>query len=258
MPLPHLVLIVGTESQGKAGLHSDLRAIGELPVQVSSVITCVTAQPQDAAISLLAVEQDLLEAQLAAALQLGPPQAVKIGLLGSSAALSLVEGLPDRLRRAGAAGCSLIIDPVMRSSANSERPLHTIARQAWLRALSAADLVTPNLDEASWLLDCAAEQVRADPQRATQALAQTLGCRVLLKGGHGTGSSSVDWLCDDTLCCAFERRRLALRTRGTGCYLASAIAARRALGQPWARACLEAGDQLHAALRRGQPPALSF
>ena len=257
MPLPHLILIAGTESQGRAGLHSDLRAVSALPVRVSSVITCVTAQPQDAAFSLLKVGEDMLEAQLAAALQLGPPQAIKVGLLGSSAALALVNQLPDRLRRIGIYDCRLIFDPVMRSSARSGgQPLFSISHQAWLAALSVADLVTPNLDEASWLLDWQAEQVRADPQRAAKTLAHRLGNRVLLKGGHGDGQSSVDWLCDGARCHAFERRRLALKTRGTGCYLASAVAARSALGQAWARACLEAGDQLHAALRCGQPPAL--
>ncbi|MBD8526011.1 bifunctional hydroxymethylpyrimidine kinase/phosphomethylpyrimidine kinase [Pseudomarimonas arenosa] len=251
---PHVLLFAGTESQGRAGLHSDLRALHGFPLQVSSVVTCITAQPIGSLPSALLASTALLEQQLDAALQLGPPAAIKVGLLGSEAAAQALIALRQHL--GPALHCPMIIDPVMHSSAASPASgLSSLSRAVWWQLLSLADLVTPNLQEAAWLLQVDLAQVVQRPALAARALAERLQTHVLLKGGHGAGQLLTDTLIEGADQLSFSRPRVQVATRGTGCYLASAIAARLALGKTLRQACVDAGDQLHAALRQGQPPA---
>ena len=254
MPRPHVLVFAGTESQGYAGLHSDLRALYALPVRVSTVVTCVTAQPADAPPALTTASAAIINQQLTAALQEGPPDAIKVGLLASEAAAQAVLALKSQR---GGKPCPLVIDPVMRSSAGADQAsLSALGPSQWLALLQAADLVTPNLIEAAWLLEWLPDRVTGNPTAAAYALSERLGTRVLLKGGHALGDTVRDSLVEDGQLTRFTRRRVSTRSRGTGCFLASAIAARQALGLSYRRACLEAGDQLHEALRRGLPPAL--
>ena len=86
-----------------------------------------------------------------------------------------------------------------------------------------------------------------------------LGARaVFLKGGHLPGDADVvDLYCDEDGLAETSHPRLPLEAHGTGCTLASAIAARRAQGMPMKEACLAASDYVHAALRGGYRPGRS-
>ncbi|TJW70239.1 MAG: hydroxymethylpyrimidine/phosphomethylpyrimidine kinase, partial [Mesorhizobium sp.] len=92
-------------------------------------------------------------------------------------------------------------------------------------------LVTPNLVELAALNGSA---LAPDEERARlqgEELSKTLGTAVLVKGGHGRGSKSVDFLLQpDSPAIEFEAPRLGQGMRGTGCMLSSAIAASLALG----------------------------
>jgi len=81
---------------------------------------------------------------------------------------------------------------------------------------------------------------------------------VFLKGGHLLdGGDVVDLYVDADGLTQTSHPRLALEAHGTGCTLASAIAARRAQGMPMKEACLAASDYVHAALRGGYRPGRS-
>ncbi len=95
-----------------------------------------------------------------------------------------------------------------------------------------------------------------------------MGCRaVLIKGGHGQGSESIDYLIDPTGTLALSAPRLATKnTHGTGCSLSSAIAAGLAKGQDlvtavrhakaWVNAAIAAADRL--GVGRGHGPIHHF
>ena len=118
-----------------------------------------------------------------------------------------------------------------------------------------ASLVTPNLPEAAALLD--------EPVALSESAIQTqgkrllaLGCRaVLIKGGHGQGAESIDYLIDGNGAIALAAPRIATKnTHGTGCSLSSAIAAGLARGddmetavrnaKAWVSAAIAAADRL--------------
>ena len=117
-----------------------------------------------------------------------------------------------------------------------------------------ARVVTPNLPEAELLLGHPVADRGAMDDACTELLAS--GARaVLLKGGHlQDGGDVIDLLADSTATHAIRHPRLALDAHGTGCTLASAIAANLALGIDLLPACRQASDYVHRALLGGYRP----
>jgi hydroxymethylpyrimidine/phosphomethylpyrimidine kinase len=148
-----------------------------------------------------------------------------------------------------------VVDPVMVAT-SGDRLLATEAVEALrTKLIPRASLITPNLPEAAALLD--------EPVAASEAAIESqgkrllaLGCpAVLIKGGHGQGTESIDYLVRGSGIIALAAPRIATRnTHGTGCSLSSAIAAGLARGEDmetavrnakvWVSAAIAAADQL--------------
>lgn len=219
-----VLAIAGSDSSGGAGIQADLRTIAAHGLHGLSVITAVTAQTGHAVESVHCVPTRQLIAQLAAVFADFDVAAVKIGMLGSVAA---VEAVADYLRKAGAR--HIVLDPVLVASSGSAllppRGLTRLSR----RLVPLVDLLTPNLPEAEALLGRRLRSDR-DSRRAAEDLL-ALGARaVLLKGGHQRGRVIRDYLFDGESMAVFSHSRLPGSVRGTGCTLASAIAAGLATG----------------------------
>ncbi len=150
----------------------------------------------------------------------------------------------------------VVLDPVMVAT-SGDRLLATEAVAALrTRLIPRASLVTPNLPEAAALLDePVAVSESAIESQGKRLLA--LGCRaVLIKGGHGEGRESIDYLIDGNGSIALAAPRIATKnTHGTGCSLSSAIAAGLAKGddmetavrnaKAWVSAAIAAADRLN-------------
>jgi hydroxymethylpyrimidine/phosphomethylpyrimidine kinase len=241
--------IAGSDSSGGAGIQADLKTFAALGVYGASVLTALTAQNTTGVSAIHDVPAEFVAAQMEAVFSDLDVAAVKIGMLGSAAAVAAVEA---GLRRHHAR--NVVLDPVMAASSGAK----LLADDAvdHLRALMArARLVTPNLPEAANLLG----EHEAGDEKAMRAQAQkllALGAEaVLIKGGHGNGPESVDLLVEATSYTRFAMPRIETRnTHGTGCTLASAIAAGlaknlslvEAVGQAKAfvTAALKAADRL--------------
>jgi len=223
-----VLAIAGSDSSGRAGLQADLATLAAHGVEGRSVVTAVTAQGDNGVTAVHVVPPAMVEAQLAAALAGEGVDAVKVGMLASAATIEVVARALRPLT-----GVPVVVDPVLAASAGGV-PL--LPEEAWLtlreRLFPLATLVTPNLLEAERLSGLA---VDGDPGRlaACRELARA-GCAVLLKGGHDAGETLVDILVVGGEVHRFEHPRLARATRGTGCTLSSAIAARLAGGDPLA------------------------
>ncbi|MBS0570927.1 MAG: bifunctional hydroxymethylpyrimidine kinase/phosphomethylpyrimidine kinase, partial [Proteobacteria bacterium] len=141
-----------------------------------------------------------------------------------------------RALRAGTA-CPVVLDPVLASSGGT--PLLAPAGLQILREVLVplTSLLTPNLPEAEILLG----RRIADPTAAARDLLALGAQAVLIKGGHGRGRDVCDVLADARGVVEFRHPRRSFHARGTGCTLASAIAA------SWAR-----GRQLRAAVADGE------
>jgi hydroxymethylpyrimidine/phosphomethylpyrimidine kinase len=229
---PIAVTIAGSDSSGGAGIQADLKTFAALGVYGASVIAALTAQNTRGVAAIHDVPADFVTAQIDAVFSDLAVAAVKIGMLARAPVIAAVAAGLDRW-----AGENVVLDPVMVAT-SGDRLLAPDAIDALKRELiPRARIVTPNLPEAAALLDTT---IAADDDemvaQAKRILA--LGAKaVLIKGGHGTGPDSVDFLVDGPSVTRLAFKRIATRnTHGTGCTLSAAIAAGLAKGEDLAAA----------------------
>ena len=243
MSVPIALTIAGSDSGGGAGIQADLKTFAALGVYGASVITALTAQNTKGVFAIHEAPPEFIVAQIDAVFSDLNVGAVKIGMLGSAAAIAAV-GAGLRRHRAR----NVVLDTVMAAS-SGKKLLHDDAVDA-LRALVAqARLVTPNLPEAAALTG--AKPARDEEEMDTQArkLVALGAGAVLIKGGHGSGPESVDLLIEGNARTRFAVPRVQTRnTHGTGCTLASAIAAGLAKDLPLVDAVRQAKTYVTAAL----------
>jgi hydroxymethylpyrimidine/phosphomethylpyrimidine kinase len=250
MTVPIALTIAGSDSSGGAGIQADLKTFAALGVYGASVITALTAQNTNGVSAIHQVPQDFVTAQIDAVFSDLDVKAVKIGMVAQPAIIdAIVVGL------ARWAPKHVVLDPVMVAT-SGDRLLPPDAIEALrTKLIPRASLITPNLPEAAALLN---EGV-AESEAATESQGKRLlsmGCRaVLIKGGHGQGPESIDYLISGNGVIALAAPRVATQnTHGTGCSLSSAIAAGLAKGEEmetavrhakaWISAAIAAADRL--------------
>ncbi len=226
--LPPRVLVVGgTDPTGGAGVTRDVATLSRLGVLSSVAVTAVTVQTSRGVSDVVVMPASVVGAQIdAAAIELGF-DVVKTGMLCN---VDIVHALADRLERLGSAA-RLVLDPVL-SATSGRQLLGEEGRFALLeRLVPRASLVTPNLPEAA-VLSGRPVSSPEDMARAAEFFLARGASAVLIKGGHLVDaapdrSTVVDLLrtLDGEELWLERTRRLGLPFRGTGCTLASAIAA---------------------------------
>ena len=244
MTTPIALTIAGSDSSGGAGIQADLKTFAALGVYGASVITALTAQNTTGVSGIHVVPADFVNAQIDAVFGDLHVDAVKIGMV---AQLATIDAIAAGLTRWSPK--HVVLDPVMVAT-SGDRLLAAEAVDALrTKLMPRASLVTPNLPEAAVLLDEAvAVSESAIESQGKRLLA--LGCRaVLIKGGHGQGAESIDYLIDGTATIALAAPRIATKnTHGTGCSLSSAITAGLARGDDMQTAVRDAKAWVHAAI----------
>ena len=245
MTVPKALTIAGSDSGGGAGIQADLKTFSAFRVFGTSVLTAITAQNSVGVHGVHELPPAFVRAQLDAVLSDFGADAVKIGMLSSAAiAGAVAEGLGAHPHG------PIVLDPVM--IAKSGDPLlEPAARAALIKAmLPLADLVTPNLPEASALADMTVNDEPSMVDAARRIFA--LGPRaVLVKGGH-LADSATDILWDGTRITRYAAPRVGSASpHGTGCTLSSAIVAGLARGRALDDAIREAKAYVTAAIREG-------
>lgn len=236
--------IAGSDSGGGAGIQADLKTFSALGVYGASVITALTAQNTKRVSGVHGVPPEFVTAQMDAVFPDLAINAVKIGMLHSA---PVIEAVAAGLRAHQAQ--NIVLDPVM--VATSGDPLiHADAITSLRQQLfPLACIITPNLDEAALLLGLdKAANIAAMQDQAERLI--SLGARaVLLKGGHLSGNRAVDLLHDGQQITRLTAPYInTLNTHGTGCTLASALAAGLAQGLSLAEAADRAKQYLSAAI----------
>ena len=233
---PAVLVIGGTDSSGGAGVTRDLRTLADLQVGGLAAVTAVTAQTHSQVRRIEYIPPDLIADQIATALSSQMVKAIKIGMLGTRRAVQAVlASLPSREEM------PIVLDPVLASS-SGRALLDEEGRVALVeQLLPRVTLVTPNIPEAAALLGCKVErEEEALLSYGTRLLDHAPGA-VLVKGGHAEGDEAVDLLVTPTHeVVRLRGARLPGTLRGTGCALASAIAAGLARGKPLVQACRDA------------------
>ena len=233
---PAVLVVAGSDSSGGAGMGRDLRVLAELGVAAVCAISAVTAQTHGRVVSVHHIPPEVVRAQIDAALESTAVGAIKIGMLGTAATVGAVVG---GLSQAGQ--IPIVLDPVLLSSSGGV--LLDEAGRAEMRArlFPLAAVLTPNIPEAASL--CGTTPAVSREERVAQARALlSMGPRaVLLKGGHAADSEAADLLLiQDAAPQWLSSPRLTGACRGTGCALASAIAAGLARGSSVEEACRSA------------------
>jgi hydroxymethylpyrimidine/phosphomethylpyrimidine kinase len=248
--IPIALTIAGSDSSGGAGIQADLKTFAALGVYGASVITALTAQNTRGVSGIHPVPAPFVAAQMDAVFGDLEVKAVKIGMVAELATIATIAAALARWSPA-----AIVLDPVM--VATSGDPLLSADAVAGLRTklIPRATLITPNLPEAAALLhEPVASGEAAIARQGERLLA--LGCpAVLIKGGHGQGAESIDYLISGNGTIALPGPRIATdNTHGTGCALSSAIAAFLAKGEAletavrhakaWITAAIAAADRL--------------
>lgn len=244
---PIALTIAGSDPSGGAGIQADLKTFAALGVYGASVITALTAQNTAGVSGVFAIPADFIAAQYRSVVSDLSVGAIKTGMLGDVATVEIVASLLAETR-----AVPVVVDPVMVAT-SGDVLLKPDAIDAVRHALiPRASLITPNIPEASRLLDCP-EAISEDEMRAQAEALMRFGCgAVLLKGGHGGGEDVIDMLFDGKTHASFRRSRIVTsNTHGTGCTLSAAIAAGLALGQPLNSAVADAKEFVWRALSSG-------
>jgi hydroxymethylpyrimidine/phosphomethylpyrimidine kinase len=244
---PTVLVIAGVDSSGGAGLTRDACVLADFEVDALCAVTAVTAQSNSRVSAVHHVPPEIVGAQIAAAFGTREIGAIKIGMLGVRA---IVEAVAEALPR----GVPIVLDPVLVATSGGVL-LDTDGQRAMREILfPRVTLVTPNVPEAATLL----AEPPANSERELIAQAERLLAlgpqAVLLKGGHATGEEAVDWLVSGNIPAQrIASRRVDATRRGTGCALASGIAAGLASGMSLAEACERAKRYVAAILATLRP-----
>ena len=247
MTVPRALTVAGSDSGGGAGIQADLKTFQELDVFGMSVVTALTAQNTLGVHGVHEVPADFVTQQLDVVLSDIGADVVKTGMLSSEPIIeAVVKGL------AAHNVSQLVVDPVCASKHGDPllRPDAVDALRTGILPL--AEIVTPNLGEVLVLTGLEVRS-RADLRDAAEAV-KALGPRwVLIKGGHlDEDEQAVDLLFDGREAVEIAGPRLATTdTHGTGCTLASAIAAYRARGREIPEAVRAAKAYVTGAIEHG-------
>ncbi|NJP51689.1 bifunctional hydroxymethylpyrimidine kinase/phosphomethylpyrimidine kinase [Streptomyces sp. SBST2-5] len=241
---PRVLTVAGSDSGGGAGIQADLKTMLALGVHGMSVLTAVTAQNSLGVQGAWELPVEAVRAQYRSVVDDIGVQAVKTGMLATA---ELVEAVAELLAGTDAPA---VVDPVGVSKHGDALLASSALDSVRTRLLPVATVATPNLDEVAQLTGIRAGT--EDEMRRAAAAVLAYGPRwVVIKGGHLPGDA-VDLLTDGSEEHWLRAPRHDNRhTHGTGCTLASAIAAELAKGRPVPEAVAAAKDYVTGAIASG-------
>jgi hydroxymethylpyrimidine/phosphomethylpyrimidine kinase len=243
--LPVALTIAGSDSGGGAGIQADIKTFYACGVHGACAITSVTSQNTLGVTSRFDLPVEVVISQIEAVLCDLDIEGMKTGMLASAA---IVKAVAEMLAERGAR--RLVVDPVAVSTSG-----HSLLDGGGIETIAEvlfplAAVVTPNLTEASLLLD--REISNVEEMKEAAAHIKDMGpASVLLKGGHLAASpQAVDVFCDGVELITLTSPRVdTANTHGTGCMLSAAVAAYLALGESPLRAARKAKKDVTSALR---------
>lgn len=237
--------IAGSDSGGGAGIQADLKTFSALGVYGMSAITAITAQNTCGVTNIRELDEAIIRDQIAAVYDDIPVHAVKIGMLSSAAITKTVAETLQKYQ-----GINIVVDPVMIAKSGSILLKPEAIKALKQHLFPIADIVTPNLHEATQIVGFAVED-RAGMEKAAKAIKDMGPQYVVVKGGHLKGDA-CDLLYDGNTFTALVNQRIdTVHTHGTGCTFSSAIAAGLAKGFTMEKAVQAAKEYITMAITHG-------
>ena len=241
--------IAGSDSGGGAGIQADLKTFAAHGVHGLSAIAALTAQHTRGVTAVHVPPVAFLRAQIDACFDDFRVGAVKLGMLATA---EVIHAVADALQAHRTP--HIVVDPVMVATSGAKLLADDALDAMRNRLLPLATVLTPNIPEAELLLG---SPIRTgdEADHALHALRRLGADAVLLKGGHlDEGNRVVDRYADAEGDLRFEHARLRVEGHGTGCTLASAIAANLCRGLAPREACAAATDYISVALAGAYHP----
>ncbi len=217
---PCVLVFAGLDPSGGAGIQADIQAISAGGAHPLPIVTALTVQDNQHVHAVHPVEPAILREQVRVLIERGTRiDAVKVGIVGSAANARVIAEAIASLRVLKS-DLPVVLDPVL-ASGHGDLLTRGDAVQALARLRRLASLITPNLPEARAL--CGVDTIEAQAHQLLQEAPH-----VLIKGGHGDDDVIVNRWFSAATRRSWQWPRLAGEFHGSGCTLASAIAARLA------------------------------
>lgn len=234
--------IAGSDSSGGAGIQADIKTMLANGVYAMSAITALTAQNTTGVSTIMEVTPEFLQEQIKMIVTDIFPDAVKIGMVASSA---LIKVIANSIKEYNLQ--NVVIDPVMVATSGArlitEEAITTLKEEL----LPLATVITPNIPEAE-ILSGLSITSKEQMIEAAKIIHSKYGCAVLLKGGHNLNDAN-DFLLTDSEELWFNGKRIEnSNTHGTGCTLSSAIASNLAKGKSLKESVQNAKEYISEAL----------
>jgi hydroxymethylpyrimidine/phosphomethylpyrimidine kinase len=227
MTRPCVLVFAGLDPSGGAGLQADIQAISAMGAHALPIVTTLTVQDNDHVYGITPVDPHIVQQQIAVLINKIDVAAIKIGIVGSAAIAELIASCISTLRQNNPQ-LAVVLDPVLASGHGDDLTREDAAQIiAPLRKL--ATLITPNTLEAHKLTQHSTEELQTVEQQATYLLQDTP--HVLIKGGHANDVNVINRWFSQEQQRSWSWPRLQGEFHGSGCTLASAIAA--GLAQGW-------------------------
>ena len=243
-----VLTIAGSDSGGGAGIQADIKAISAMGCYAASAITAITVQNTLGVQAVHPVPLDILEGQIDAVLSDIGADAIKIGMLHSAEVVNLVADMIGKYEIR-----NVVLDPVMVSTSGHRLIEENAVGVIMRRLMPLARVITPNIPEAEILAGCSISGEDVFDEIARKLSGNT-GVSVLLKAGHLSGDSLVDYFynAEDRTMTKLPSKRVHTRnTHGTGCTLSSAFAAALAKGEDLTAAAVSAKKYIEQAIISG-------
>ena len=234
--------IAGSDSCGGAGIQADIKTMTLNGVYAMSAVTALTAQNTTGVSAILEADADFLAKEINAVFEDIRPDAVKIGMVSSSA---LIEVIAERLKFYRAE--NIVVDPVMVATSGAKLIGDSAVNTLKEKLFPIADIITPNIPEAEVLSGMKISD-KNDMEKSAVTIGKKFECAVLVKGGHNI-SDADDILYSNGKITHFKGKRIDNpNTHGTGCTLSSAIAANLAKGYSLEKSVERAKEYISGAL----------
>jgi hydroxymethylpyrimidine/phosphomethylpyrimidine kinase len=220
-----VLVIAGSDPSGGAGIQADLKTLTSFGVYGMTAITALTEQNTRGVAGIFEIPLDFVMKQINCCLSDIGANAIKIGMMHNAELINGVYETLDKNKIIDDKKIKIILDPVMVAK-GGHRLLKNDAVNALKHFINSANpILTPNIPEAEILTGMKIDNFK-DMKIAGEKILNLGASHVILKGGHMNTQIMTDLLMGEKVTHQIETKKIVTNhTHGTGCTMASAIAA---------------------------------
>lgn len=239
--------IAGSDPSGGAGIQADIKTISALGGYAAAAITAVTAQNTRGVQAVYPLSADIVRQQVESVMDDLKPEAVKIGMIHDTA---IVQVVAECLRKHRPA--FIVYDPVMISTSGCQLMTKDTVQSICHELFPLCTIITPNLDEASFLVGHSVNTVD-EMEQTVKELSRQYHTSLLIKGGHLADKEMCDVLYHQKKITRYSAPKISTHNlHGTGCTLSSAIATFLSFGHTLETSVRLSKDYVRRAIENGK------